>query len=257
MRDSRLTSVPRRVVAIIPARYASTRLPGKPLADIGGQPMIEHVYRHAREASSVDQVLVATDDKRIADAVADFGGVACMTRDDHASGTDRLAEVATQLNCELVVNLQADEPLVSGAMIDATVTACGTHPDTMMSTLRCPLEGRQAWQDPHIVKVAVDCDDRALFFSRAPIGLDRVTGTPTPTRVDKHIGLYVYRRAFLITLSRLKPTPLECAERLEQLRVLEHGHRIQTTRTEQDPIGVDTPEDLDRVRQLLAAGATV
>ena len=218
--------------------------------------MIEHVYRHVAEAPSIDQVLVATDDKRIADAVAGFGGVACITRDDHVSGTDRLAEVAGSLDCEFVVNVQADEPLVSGDMIDATVAACAAHPDAWMSTLRCPLAGIRAWQDPHVVKVAVDCNDRALFFSRAPIGLDRVTGVPTPTRVDKHIGLYVYRRPFLITLSQLEPTPLERAERLEQLRVLEHGHCIQTTRTERDPIGVDTPEDLERVRQLLAAGAT-
>lgn len=250
-----------RAVAIIPARYASTRLPAKPLADIGGRTMIEHVYRHAADARSVDRVLVATDDDRIARAVNAFGGEARMTRADHASGTDRLAEVAAGLDCDLVVNVQGDEPLITPEVIDAAVAAAA-DPAVAMSTLRCPLADTDAWRDPDVVKVAVDRAGYALFFSRAPIGFSRApigldldAAPSTPAAVDRHIGLYVYRRPFLLALSRLEPTPLERAERLEQLRVLEHGHRIMTTRIDDDPIGVDTPADLDRVRRRLAAGA--
>ena len=245
---------PGGTVAVIPARYASTRLPAKPLADIGGRTMIEHVYRHAADARSVDLVLVATDDDRIARAVSAFGGEVRMTRPDHASGTDRLAEVAAGLDCDLIVNVQGDEPLIAPEVIDAAVAAAA-DPAVAMSTLRCPLADADAWRDPDVVKVAVDRAGYALFFSRAPIGLDRGAAPAPPAAVDRHIGLYVYRRPLLLALSRLEPTPLERAERLEQLRALEHGHRIMTTRIDDDPIGVDTPADLDRVRQRLAAGA--
>ncbi len=241
-----------RTVAVIPARYASTRLPAKPLADIGGRTLIEHVYRHAADARSVDRVLVATDDDRIARTVTAFGGDVRMTRADHPSGADRLAEVAADLDCDLVVNLQGDEPLIAPAVIDAAVAAAA-DPAVAMSTLRCPLAGA-AWRDPDVVKVAVDRAGWALFFSRAPIGAGLGASTAPPVAVDKHIGLYVYRRPFLLTLSRLEPTPLERAERLEQLRALEHGYRIMTTRIDDDPIGVDTPADLERVRRRLAAG---
>ena len=240
--------------AIIPARYASTRLPAKPLADIGGRTMIEHVYRHAADARSVDLVLVATDDDRIAQAVNAFGGEVRMTRADHASGTDRLAEVAAGLDHDLIVNVQGDEPLITPKVIDAAVAAAA-DPAVTMSTLRCLLADADAWRDPDVVKVAVDRAGYALFFSRAPIGLDRDAAPDVPVAVDRHIGLYVYRRRFLLALSRLEPTPLERAERLEQLRALEHGFRIMTTRVDDDPIGVDTPADLDRVRRRLAAGA--
>ena len=245
-----------RAAAVIPARYASTRLPAKPLADIGGRTLVEHVYRHAADARSVDLVVVATDDDRIARAVTAFGGRVRMTRPDHETGTDRLAEVAETLDCDLVVNVQGDEPLIMPEAIDAAVAAAA-DPAVAVSTLRCPLRDAAAWRDPGVVKVAVDRDGCALFFSRAPIGLDR--DAPAAGRahaaVDKHLGLYVYRRSFLLTLSRLEPTPLERAERLEQLRILEHGYRIMTTRIDADPIGVDTPADLDRVRRRLAAGA--
>ena len=243
-----------RAAAVIPARYASTRLPAKPLADVGGRTLIEHVYRHAADARSVDLVLVATDDDRIARAVTAFGGRVRMTRSDHATGTDRLAEVAETLDCDLVVNVQGDEPLIMPEAIDAAVAAAA-DPAVVVSTLRCPLRDAAAWRDPDVVKVAVDRDGYALFFSRAPIGLDRDAPAAADIAVDKHLGLYVYRRPFLLTLSRLAPTPLERAERLEQLRVLEHGYRIMTTRIDDDPIGVDTRADLDRVRRRLAAGA--
>ena len=242
-----------RTAVVIPARYASTRLPAKPLAEVGGRPLVEHVYRHAAEARSVDLVLVATDDDRIARAVTAFGGEVRMTRPDHATGTDRLAEVAETLDCDLVVNLQGDEPLIGPETIDAAVAAAA-DPGAEMSTLRCPLRDDAAWRDPDVVKVAVDRRGRALFFSRAAIGFDRDASAAAGFAVDRHVGLYVYRRSFLLTLSRLEPTPLEQAERLEQLRVLEHGYRISTTRIDDDPLGVDTPADLERVRRRLAAG---
>ena len=243
-----------RVVAIIPARYGSTRLPGKPLAQIDGRSMVEHVYRRVSTAESVSTVLVATDDERIAHAVTGFGGEARMTRTDHLTGTDRLAEVAETIDCDIVVNVQADEPLIAPTMINDVVAAC-EGPDVMMSTLRCPLRDLAALHDPNVVKIAVDREGTALFFSRAAIGLDRNSHRFPATTVDKHIGIYAYRRGFLLTLSRLEPTPLERMERLEQLRVLEHGYRIMTTRTEQDPVGVDTPADLARVRRLVSTGA--
>ena len=217
--------------------------------------MVEHVYRRAEAAALVETVVVATDDERIARAVAAFGGQVRMTRADHASGTDRLAEVADTLTCDVVVNVQADEPLIEPHMIDAAV-ACLADPAIVMSTLRCRIRDSADLQDPHVVKVAVDRDGYALFFSRAAIGFDRTTGRkPAAPPVYKHIGLYACRRRFLLTLSQLEPTLLERAERLEQLRVLEHGYRIMTTETEHDPIGVDTPADLERVRRLVAAGA--
>lgn len=246
-----------RVAAVIPARYASTRLPGKPLADIGGRPMVEHVYRRVAAATTVDTVLVATDDVRVAQAVTAFGGEVRMTRADHPSGTDRVAEVAAGLDHDLIVNVQADEPLIEPAMIDLAVAACRDDPDVLMSTLRVPLRGEEDWLASDVVKVAVDQAGYALFFTRAAIGRSRDAGAGVPASVAKHIGLYVYRRPFLQILSRLAPTPLERAERLEQLRVLEHGYRILTAVTEHDAIGVDTPADLEHVRRLVAAGAHV
>ena len=217
--------------------------------------MVEHVYRRAEAATVVEAVVVATDDERIASAVAAFGGQVRMTRADHWSGTDRLAEVAATLACDVVVNVQADEPLIEPDMIDA-VTACLDDPMVVMSTLRCALRDSADLHDPHVVKVAVDRHGYALLFSRAAIGLDHTTagGAAMPS-VCKHVGLYAYRRPFLLALSQLAPTPLERAERLEQLRVLEHGYRIMTTETDRDPIGVDTPEDLERVRRLVTTGA--
>lgn len=252
------TEAATRVAAIIPARYASTRLPGKPLADIGGRPMVEHVYRRVAAASAVETVIVATDDERVARAVRAFGGEVRMTRSDHLSGTDRVAEVAVSLDHDLIVNVQADEPLIKPEMIEVAIAACRNAPDVLMSTLRCPLRDEADRLAPDVVKVAIDQEGYALYFSRAPIGPNRVSdGAPAASSVAKHIGLYVYRRPFLLTLCRLKPTPLERAERLEQLRVLEHGYRILTAATEHEAVGVDTPADLEYVRRLVAAGVHV
>lgn len=238
-------------IAVIPARYRSSRLPGKPLADIGGRPMVEHVYRRAEAAESVQAVLVATDDTRIRDAVTAFGGVARMTASAHRSGTERLAEAARDLRCDIVVNLQADEPLVDPGAIDRVVRALGEDPDAPMSTVRCALAGAGELADPNVVKVVADAGGNALYFSRAAIPHD-VGGSAGAYR---HVGLYAYRRQFLLQVAALAATPLERAERLEQLRVLEHGYRIRTVEIAAGPVGVDTPGDLERVRRIVAGGA--
>ena len=242
-------------IAVIPARFRSSRLPGKPLADIAGRPMVEHVYRRAQAATSLAAVLVATDDTRIRDAVLAFGGEVCMTSPTHASGTERLAEAVREIPCDIVVNVQADEPLVEPDAIDLAVEALLADPDTPMSTARCALEGAAELSDPNVVKVVVDNDGHALYFSRAAIPHRARGGGDIPGGVYKHVGLYAYRRNFLLHVAALDPTPLEQAERLEQLRVLEHGYRLRTVLVPGAPVGVDTPRDLERVRCLLANGA--
>ena len=238
-----------RVVAIIPARYHSTRLPGKPLALIDGRPMVEHVYRHAEAARLVDAILVATDDQRVAEAVDGFGGTAVLTDPTHETGTDRLAEVAGFLEGELVVNVQGDEPLITGQAIDLAVQPCLHRGEEFISTLRRRIEDMSDLETPSVVKVVVDREGYALYFSRSRIPFVR-PGEATPV-LWRHLGLYVYRRTFLLMLAGLAQTPLECAEGLEQLRVLEHGIRILTVETTVDSIGVDTPEDLERLRARL------
>jgi 3-deoxy-manno-octulosonate cytidylyltransferase (CMP-KDO synthetase) len=237
------------VVAIIPARYYSSRLPGKALADIGGRPMIEHVYRRASAAAWVSSVIVATDDERILDAVLSFGGVACMTSSDHQSGTDRLAEVAAEMSCDIVVNVQGDEPLLEPTMIDEAVQPLLDDPLVVMSTLRRRIDEPSDLLNPNITKVVVDREGDALYFSRAPIPFTR-DGAP-PATAWRHVGLYVYRRDLLLQLATLPPTDLERAECLEQLRALEHGIRIRVVETRHDTFGVDTPADLERVRRLM------
>jgi 3-deoxy-manno-octulosonate cytidylyltransferase (CMP-KDO synthetase) len=237
------------VVAIIPARYQSSRLPGKALADIGGKPMIEHVYRRTAAATSITSVIVATDDERILEAVRGFGGVACMTSPDHRSGTDRLAEVAAELTCDIVVNVQGDEPLIDSVMIDEAIEPLLEDPMVVMSTLRRRIEDPADVQNPNVTKVVVDREGYALYFSRAPIPY--VRDTAHTARAWRHVGLYVYRRDCLLQLAGLPASELERAESLEQLRALEHGIRILVVETERDSIGVDTPEDLERVRRLI------
>lgn len=242
------------VVAIIPARYHSTRLPAKALADIAGRPMIEHVYRRAAEARSVAGVIVATDDTRIAQAVTRFGGVAWMTRVDHPSGTDRLAEVARDLPCGVVINVQGDEPLLDPRLIDAVVAPLQADPGLDMATACRPAESPEEFASPHAVKVVRDAAGRALYFSRAPIPHPRDAAGGVPAEARVHIGLYGYRRAALLRLAGLAPSPLERTEALEQLRALAHGLAIQVVDTTYQSIGVDTPADLARVRdQLLTA----
>jgi 3-deoxy-manno-octulosonate cytidylyltransferase (CMP-KDO synthetase) len=237
-----------RVFVVIPARFAASRLPGKPLAMIGGRPMIEHVYRRAAAARGISGVLVATDDARIAQAVEAFGGRAVMTRPDHVSGTDRIAEVAAALSCDLVVNVQGDEPLLAPEAIEEAAAPLLADPSIPIGTLAGALADDDA-PNPHVVKVVVDQRGFALYFSRAPIPYRRDADAPRAS-VYRHIGLYVYRRECLLALAALRPTPLERAESLEQLRALEHGHRIRVVETSRASVSVDTPDDLERVRRL-------
>jgi len=213
--------------------------------------MIEHVYRRAAEARGVDAVVVATDDRRVADAVERFGGVARMTAAAHNTGTDRIAEVARELHCSIIVNVQGDEPLVDPASITQMVDALLADPTLDMATLRTPIRREEDNASPHVVKVVVDTRDNALYFSRAPIPFLRDGPPKGGPHAYKHLGLYAYRRDFLLRLAALPQTALERAESLEQLRALEHGYRIRALETQHDSIGVDTPEDLDRVRRTL------
>ncbi len=215
--------------------------------------MIEHVYRRVEASPAVDAVAVATDDRRIVEAVEAFGGVAVMTRADHASGTDRVAEVAASLSCDLVVNVQGDEPLLATGMIAEAIAPLDADPSIPMGTLCRRLADERELSDPNLVKVVTDTSGFALYFSRAPIPHTRgAAGGLDARRAFKHIGLYVYRRTFLLELARLAPTPLERAESLEQLRALEHGYRIRVVETHHDSVGVDTEADLDLVRRLAA-----
>ena len=246
------------VTVVIPARYASTRFPGKPLADLCGKPMIQWVYERAALCDAVDQVLVATDDGRIAAAVKAFGGRVVMTRADHATGTDRLAEVAESLEEELIVNVQGDEPLIDPAMIQAAVAPLLADCTIPMGTLQTPLRSLQEYRNPNVVKVVTDRAGFALYFSRAPIPFPRDFADQLDMRwpelaAARHVGLYVYRRDFLLAYPRLPETPLERLECLEQLRALEHGFRIRVATTELVGQGVDTPQDLEDVRALLTS----
>jgi len=245
------------VTAIIPARYASTRFPGKPLADIQGKPMIQMVYERASRSELVDRVIVATDDERIRLAVKDFGGEVVMTKADHPTGTDRLAEAARNIEADLIVNVQGDEPLVDPRMIDAAVEPLLDDPCIRMGTVMCAIETVEEYLSSNVVKVVTDLDGFALYFSRAPIPYPRDFAEDLTThfrRISafKHIGLYVYRKDFLLSYSDLPPTNLENLEKLEQLRALEHGVKIRVVRTELTSLGVDTPEDLIRVKAILS-----
>ncbi|MBF1683792.1 MAG: 3-deoxy-manno-octulosonate cytidylyltransferase [Selenomonas sp.] len=233
-----------KVLCIIPARYASTRLPGKPLRDIAGKPMIVRVYERATGAQRVHEVVVATDDERIRAAVEEHGGNAVMTRADHATGTDRLAEVAAQRpDCDLIINVQGDEPLIDPAVIDALVAPFEHDAALMMATAKTEITDAAEMENPNNVKVVVDRTGNALYFSRARIPYARNAGA----KVYKHIGIYAYRRDFLLAYAKMAQTKLECSESLEQLRALENGYRIRVVETDAVFIGVDTEEDLAAV----------
>ena len=242
-------------IAIVPARYGATRFPGKLLANLHGKPLIQHAWERARELASVSRVLVATDDETIATVVRGFRGEVVMTRADHSSGTDRVAEVARGLAAELIVNLQGDEPLIDTKSVDELVRTVSRESGIVMGTLAHPISGESEFASPHVVKVVVDRAGFALYFSRAPIPFSRGAGPLSREAKEgaplRHIGLYVYRREFLLALTDLPPSPLELTEGLEQLRALEHGHRIRVLITSTPSFGVDTPEDLERVRALL------
>lgn len=236
-------------VGVIPARYAASRFPGKPLAPIAGVPMVRRVWEGARGAKSLRTVIVATDDERIAEACREFGAPVAMTRPTHATGTDRLAEVAASLEDEIIVNVQGDEPLIEGFVVDAVVEALLEDPEVPMSTLVHPADGDDL-RDPNRVKVVLDRRGNALYFSRSPIPALRPGAPPTPRW--QHAGLYAYRRSFLLELVALEPTPLERAEDLEQLRALEHAYPIRcATVREWRSLPVDVPDDVARVEARL------
>jgi 3-deoxy-manno-octulosonate cytidylyltransferase (CMP-KDO synthetase) len=239
------------VLAVIPARFQSSRFPGKPLADLCGRPMIAHVYERARLARLIDAVVVATDDERIAVAVRAAGGEAVMTSPHHLTGTDRLAEVASALPCRIVVNVQGDEPLIDPAVIDAVLAPMLGPGAPAMATACRPVRDRAEFLSPHAVKVVTSAAGNALYFSRAPIpaARDATGGVPDEARI--HVGLYAYRRDVLLRLAATPPAPLERVEHLEQLRALDAGDGIRVVETDYHSIGVDTPDDLERVRRLL------
>ena len=238
-----------KAICIIPARYSSTRLPGKPLKDICGKPMICRVYERAKLANSVDEVIVATDDERIFNAVESNHGRAMMTRADHKTGTDRLAEVAEKFpDAEVIVNVQGDEPLIEGSLIDELV-AQFDDVNLQMATVAVELTDDAEIKNPNNVKVVIDKNNNALYFSRSPIPYPRNIGK---SKVYKHIGIYAYRRNFLLNFAQMTPTPLEETESLEQLRALENGYKIRVIKSDCKFIGVDTEEDLKLVNEIWA-----
>jgi 3-deoxy-manno-octulosonate cytidylyltransferase (CMP-KDO synthetase) len=252
------------ILAVIPARYGSTRFEGKPLADILGKPMIQHVYERVSQSKLIEKVVVATDDQRIMAAVHQFGGRAVMTSPQHSTGTDRVAEVARKLRSEIIVNVQGDEPLIKGSVIDKAIRPLLNDKALAMSTLATKMNDVKDWNNPNIVKVVIDLKGFALYFSRSPIPYPRdlimeqpisascVGTAPFPKEVFKHIGVYIYRRDFLLKFSNMKPTPLENLEKLEQLRALENGFRIKVIFADYEQMCVDTPEDLLKVVAFLS-----
>ena len=240
-----------KVVVIIPARYASTRLPGKPLVSLAGKPMIQRVYEQARLAARVDSVLVATDDERIVKAVEKFGGEARMTRSNHRTGTERVAEVAAHEEGEVFVNVQGDEPLLNPASVDAAVASLLEEPAAAISTLATSIKIPAEIMDPNVVKTVLDFDGNALYFSRAPIPWVRDAASKMQVRHLKHLGLYVFQRDALLEYPTLPQGDLERIEQLEQLRWLENGWKIRVAEVEHDAVSVDVPEDVARVEKLL------
>ncbi|MDQ6708152.1 MAG: 3-deoxy-manno-octulosonate cytidylyltransferase [Acidobacteriota bacterium] len=244
--------MPRQILGVIPARYASSRFPGKALAAIAGKTMLEHVYERVSLARYLTSVIIATDDDRIYQSARAFGAQVRMTRADHLTGTDRVAEVASAEKAEIIVNVQGDEPLIDPAAIDAAVLPLTDEPSIPMSTLSKKIEDPRENADPNVVKVVADRFQNAIYFSRSTIPFMR-EAKDRNTPIYKHVGLYVYRRDFLLRYSELPVGPLEKAERLEQLRALENGFKIRVVETDYESLGVDTPADLDRVSRLFEA----
>jgi 3-deoxy-manno-octulosonate cytidylyltransferase (CMP-KDO synthetase) len=239
-----------RVIGVIPARYGSSRFEGKVLADIAGKPMIQWVYERAKQSMTLDELFVAVDDPRVQSRVEGFGGKAILTGAYHKSGTDRIAEVVEKIPVDIIVNIQGDQPLIDPNMIDEAVQPMIDNPDIQMSTLKREIE-KDEFDDPGVVKVVVDEQDFALYFSRSLIPYPRYDEN---FRVYEHVGLYVYRKDFLLKISKMPQGYLEKIESLEQLRVLEKGYRILVVETKMDKaagVSVDTPEDIEKVERLI------
>lgn len=234
-----------KAAGIIPARYGATRFPGKPLASILGKPMIQWVYEGAKTSKLLKRIIIATDDQRIVKAADEFGAEAVMTSTDHASGTERVAEAAAQVEAEIIVNIQGDEPLVGGEMLDALIIALD-DPSISMATLMAKVTDMALLQDSHVVKVVTDKNGFALYFSRSPLPYQ------APDHFFQHIGIYGYRKDFLMNFHRLPVSRLERIEKLEQLRVLENGMPIQMIEIPRPTLSVDTPQDIIKVEKLLS-----
>lgn len=240
------------VIGVIPARYSSTRFAGKVLAEIKGKPMLQHVWERAKESRLLDELIIACDEQKVADAAQGFGAKVVMTAKEHQSGTDRIAEVVNPMDVKIVVNIQGDEPLIHPTMIDGVVRAIMDDDSVYMATIVKRTEDHSEINDPNVVKAVVDKDDFALYFSRSTIPhLARGSEISAPVYY-KHIGLYAYSKDFLFVYKNLAVSGLEKTERLEQLRVLEYGYRIKTIETKYDTIGVDTAEDIIKVEDYIS-----
>jgi 3-deoxy-manno-octulosonate cytidylyltransferase (CMP-KDO synthetase) len=240
--------VPCKILGVIPARLASSRFPGKVLSSIAFKPMLQHVWERASRARYLSNTIIATDDAGVYEVARSFGAQARMTRSDHASGTDRVAEVASAEDASIVVNIQGDEPLIDPAAIDLAILPLLHDSGVAMSTLKKRIEDPREIADPNVVKVVTNRSGDAIYFSRSPIPFERDAGGRAAC--FKHIGLYVYRREFLLDYPALPAGPLEISERLEQLRALENGYSIRVVETDYESVGVDTPEDLERVSRM-------
>jgi 3-deoxy-manno-octulosonate cytidylyltransferase (CMP-KDO synthetase) len=247
-----MSSANPEVVVVIPARFGAMRLPGKPLVSLAGKPMIQRVYERAKLATLASRVIVATDDERIMKAVASFGGTARMTRADHRTGTERVAEVAAHEKGDVFVNVQGDEPLLDPVAVDTAVKALLEEPAASIATVATPIKTPADIMDPNVVKTVLDFDNNGLYFSRAPIPWVRDRQGPVHAQHMKHLGLYAFRRAALLDFPTLPLGDLERIERLEQLRWMENGYKIRVAETQHDSVSVDVPEDVARVERLLS-----
>ncbi len=241
------------VIGVIPARYSSTRFSGKVLADISGRPMLEHVWERAKKSLLLDDLIIACDEEKVAEKAREFGAKVVMTSKGHACGTDRIAEVINPLDVKVIINIQADEPLIHPTMIDSVARALLEDKSISMATLMKKIENQELINDPNIVKVVVDMNNFALYFSRAAIPFKAINSEIDSPSYYKHIGLYGYTKDFLFIYKNLAPSNLEKIEKLEQLRILEEGYRIKVVETKYDTIGVDTPEDLVKVEEYIKA----
>lgn len=254
--------IKKKVLAVIPARWASTRLPGKPIVDILGKPMVQWVFEQVKKSNLVTEIVIAADDQRVCDVVNDFGGKVVMTSLNHLSGTDRAAEVAKNCECDIVVNVQVDEPLIPPENIDLVVKPLLGLSDIYVSTLMVSIDNLDELFNPNICKVIVDNKGSALYFTRAPVPYNRdlwpgnihiskCSESNSEQLGFKHIGIYAYTKSFLLKFSKMKVSNLERLEKLEQLRILDNGYSIQVSKTNRNSIGVDIPEDVDKVKNLM------
>lgn len=240
-----------QAIGVIPARWGSTRFAGKVLANLNGKPMIEHVWQRSRQSRLLKEVIIACDDERIVKAAGNFGAKAVLTSKDHASGTDRIAQAVANVSADIVVNIQGDEPLIHHSVIDSLVTALSKDPACVMATAIKLIRTKEELENPNVVKAVIDAAGNALYFSRSVIPYDRDKAGIQKIRHYKHLGIYAYRKSFLMKFTDMPKSRLEQAEQLEQLRALEAGVKIKTVLTDIETVGVDTPEDLARVEQLL------